>query len=187
MWSLEYYLNQLRNVNMESLGNLWPYFHSRSLGWGQNNLHELMTSSCMTTLAPGTTPGTSNQKRISVKWRCTNLLIQYSEEGMEDNWVQRKQVCKARTVFFHYTIGLLPYYVRLFSVHLCFMSNFDFILSSVLQTELQSVQKELQIGLFWMHLTVLVTLSWKGFAEHKWIREGYKWRSKIGGRESGRM
>lgn len=77
---------------MESLGNLWPYFHSRSLGWGQNDLHALMTSSRMTTLAPGTTPDTSNQKRISVKWRCTNLLIQCPEEGMENNGVQRKQV-----------------------------------------------------------------------------------------------
>lgn len=66
---------------------------------------------------------------------------------------------ESKSVFFHYTIGILPYYIRLFSVHLCFMSNFDFILSPVLQTELQSVQKELQIGLFWMHWTVLVTLS----------------------------
>lgn len=67
-------------------------------------------------------------------------------------------------VFFHYKIGLLcyythPHYIHPLSVHPCFLSNCDFILSSAMQTELQSVQKELEIGVFWVYLTVLVTLS----------------------------
>lgn len=159
------YLNQLRNLNLGSLGNVWQCFHKRVLGWGQDDLLALMASSHTTRLPSGATPGTSNQKRVSVEWWYTNLLIQHPKGGLEKNWVQRKQVCKGRVVSIHDVIALC-YPICLLVVHPCFVNNCDFILSSVQETQLQ-----VQIGPFWMYLTVLVTQSWKGFAEQEWIEQ----------------
>jgi len=75
-------------------------FPQQTPGWGQNDLYALMASSHTTTLPSVTRPGTSNQKRTSVKWRYTNLLMQYPEEMMENIWVQRNQVSKARASSF---------------------------------------------------------------------------------------